>query len=100
MARSLSKHWDDPEWREEQRKKWLERLPGMQAPRHGGSPLETFLHRALRKAGISLPSGRCSAAKSQTSYHQKPVVIERTSMRLQDEARERDTQRDADMRGR
>ena len=95
------KHWDDPEWREQQRKQWLERLPGMQAPRNGGSPLETYLHRALRKAGISFSTQRQLLGRyvADILVTQKPVVIEADgNMHLHAKARERDAQRDADMR--
>jgi very-short-patch-repair endonuclease len=95
------KHWDDPAWREEQRKKWLERLPGMQAPRHGGSPLETFLHRALRKAGISFSTQQPLLGRyvADILITQKPVVIEADgNMHLHAKSRERDARRDADMR--
>jgi very-short-patch-repair endonuclease len=95
------KHWDDPEWREEQRKKWLERLPSMQAPKHGGSPLETFLHRALRKAGISFSTQQPLLGRyvADILITQKPVVIEADgNMHLHAKSRERDAQRDADMR--
>lgn len=95
------KHWDDPEWREKQRKLWLERLPGMQAPRHGGSPLETFLHRALRKAGISFSTQQPLLGRyvADILITQKPVVIEADgNMHLHAKSRVRDAQRDADMR--
>jgi very-short-patch-repair endonuclease len=95
------KHWDDPQWREQQRKKWLERLPGMQAPPHGGSPLETFLHRALRKAGISFSTQRQILGRylADILITQKPVVIEADgNMHLHAKQRVLDAQRDADMR--
>ena len=95
------KHWDDPVWREEQRKKWLERLPGMQAPRNGGSPLESYLHRALRKAGISFSTQRQLLGRyvADILITQKPIVIEADgNMHLHAKQRERDAQRDADMR--
>lgn len=95
------KHWDDPEWREQQRAKWLERLPGMQAPRNGGSPLESYLHRALRKAGISFSTQQPILGRyvADILVTQKPVVIEADgNMHLHAKARERDAQRDADMR--
>lgn len=95
------KHWDDPAWREEQRKKWLERLPSMQAPKHGGSPLESFLHRALRKAGISFSTQQQILGRylADILITQKPVVIEADgNMHLHAKSRERDAQRDADMR--
>jgi very-short-patch-repair endonuclease len=95
------KHWDDPVWREEQRKKWLERLPGMQAPRNGGSPLETYLHRALRKAGISFTTQRQILGRyvCDILITQKPVVIEADgNMHLLAAQRRKDAQRDADMR--
>jgi very-short-patch-repair endonuclease len=95
------KHWDDPEWREEQRKKWLERLPGMQAPPNGGSPLESYLHRALRKAGISFSTQRQLLGRyvADILITQKPVVIEADgNMHLHVKRRERDARRNADMR--
>ncbi len=54
------------------------RLPGMQAPRNGGSPLETYLHRALRKAGISFSTQQPATRPLRRGHprHQKPVVIE------------------------
>lgn len=96
-----AKHWDDPDWREEQRKKWLERLPSMQASRNGGSPLEKLLHRALRKAGISFSTQRALLGRyvADILITQKPIVIEADgNMHLHVKARERDAQRDADMR--
>ena len=95
------KHWDDPEWREEQRKKWLERLPGMQAPKHGGSPLESHLHLALRKAGISFSTQQPLLGRyvADILVTQEPVVIEADgNMHLHAKRRELDAQRDADMR--
>ncbi len=95
------KHWDDPEWREQQRKKWLERLPGMQAPPHGGSPLESYLHLALRKAGISFSTQQPLLGRyvADILVTQKPIIIEADgNMHLHAKARERDAQRDADMR--
>jgi len=92
------KHWDDPAWREEQRKKWLERLPTMNGPA-AGSPLERFLHRALRKAGISFSTYRMLLGKYSVDIliTQKPVIIEadgNTHLRKVAE----DAQRDADLR--
>ena len=95
------KHWDDPAWREEQRKKWLERLPSMQASRNGGSPLEIYLHRALRKEGISFSTQRQLLGRyvCDILVTQKPVVIEADgNMHLHAVQREKDLQRDADMR--
>lgn len=95
------KHWDDPQWREEQRRKWLERLPGMQAPPFGGSPLETYLHRALRKAGISFSTQRQLLGRyvCDILITQKPVVIEADGdIHLHAKQRKHDAQRDADMR--
>lgn len=95
------KHWDDPGWRERQRKNWLERLPSMQAPKHGGSPLESFLHRALRKAGISFSTQQPVLGRylADILITQKPVVIEADgNMHLLPSARERDARRDQEMR--
>lgn len=95
------KHWDDPAWREQQRERWLERLPSMQAPKNGGSPLESFLHLALRKAGISFSTQRKILGRyvADILITQKPVVIEADgNMHLLPKARERDARRDADMR--
>ena len=94
------RHWDDPVWREAQRKKWLERLPGMQAPPNGGSPLETYLHRALRKAGISFSTQRIVLDRyvADILISQKPVVIEADgNVHLHVAQREHDAQRDAGM---
>lgn len=95
------KHWDDPEWREEQRRKWLERLPSMQASRNGGSPLEHYLQRALRKEGISLSTQRQLLGRYVVDIlvTQKPVVIEADgNMHLHAAQRAKDARRDADMR--
>lgn len=95
------KHWDDPAWREEQRKKWLVRVPSMQASRNGGSPLKIYLHRALRKAGISFSTQRQILGRyvADILVTQKPVVIEADgNMHLLPAQREKDAQRDADMR--
>jgi very-short-patch-repair endonuclease len=94
-------HWDDPEWRGEQRQKWLERLPSMQAARLGGSPLEKFLHNALRKAGISFSTQQriLNRYLADILITQKPVVIEADgNMHLHAKSRERDAERDAGMR--
>ena len=94
-------HWDDPEWREEQRQKWLERLPGMQAARLGGSPLEKFLHNALRKAGISFSTQQriLNRYLADILITQKPVVIEADgNMHLHAKSRIRDAERDRAMR--
>lgn len=95
------KHWEDPAWREEQRKKWLERLPSMQASRNGGSPLEQYLHRALRKAGISFSTQRQILGRyvADILITQKPVVIEADgNMHLHATQRAKDAERDAAMR--
>jgi very-short-patch-repair endonuclease len=96
-----AKNWNDPAWREVQRKKWLERLPSMQASRNGGSPLEKYLHRALRKEGISFSTQRPILGRyvADILITQKPVVIEADgNMHLHAKMRERDARRDADMR--
>ena len=95
------KNWEDPEWREEQRRKWLDRLPSMQASRNGGSPLEIYLQRALRKAGISFSTQRQLLGRyvADILVTQKPVVIEADgNMHLHAVQRAKDAQRDADMR--
>jgi very-short-patch-repair endonuclease len=95
-----AQHWDDPAWREEQRQRWLERLPSMQASRNGGSPLELYLHRALRKAGISFSTQRQLLGRYVVDIliTQKPVVIEADgNMHLHAKARERDALRNAAM---
>jgi very-short-patch-repair endonuclease len=94
-------HWEDPDWIEEQRQKWLERLPGMQAARLGGSPLEKFLHNALRKAGISFSTQQriLNRYLADILITQKPVVIEADgNMHLHAKSRVRDAERDAAMR--
>ena len=95
------KNWDDPAWREVQRQKWLERLPSMQAPSHGGSPLERHLHHALRRARISFSTQRRILDRyvADILITQKPVVIEADgNMHLHSAARARDAKRDAAMR--
>jgi very-short-patch-repair endonuclease len=47
-----AKNWNDPAWREEQRRKWLEKVPSRRKG-PGISPLEKFLHEALRRARFS-----------------------------------------------
>jgi len=92
------KHWDDPVWREEQRKKWLERLPTMNGPA-ANSPLERLLHRALRKAGISFSTQRklLGLYCVDILITQKPVVIEADgNVHLRQRAK--DARRDANLR--
>lgn len=96
-----AEHWDDPAWREEQRQKWLVRLPSMQASRNGGSPLELYLHRALRKAGISFSTQRQLLGRYVVDIlvTQKPVVIEADgNMHLHRVQAAKDAERNAAMR--
>lgn len=91
------KHWDDPEWREQQRQKWLERLPTMTG-QQANSPLEKLLHRALRKAGISFSTQRKLLGRYVVDIliTQKPVIIEADgNMHLHADSRVRDAARDA-----
>jgi len=73
-----AKNWDDPVWRQEQRRKWLERLPTIRGT-GGISPPERFLHKALRKAHISF---KANAVLLDGRYvvdiliSQKQIIIE------------------------
>ncbi len=95
------KHWDDPEWRDEQRQRWLERLPGMRGD-GSTSPVEQLLHDALCNARISFAThqpllGRYIADVILT--HQKLIVVEADgSSHLLKSAREKDALRDATLR--
>lgn len=95
-----AKHWDDPAWREEQRQKWLDRLP---VHRGNGQPSrpEVLLRETFRAARISYTS---NASLHGGRYfvdiliHQKPVVIEADgSSHYIKSARESDRLRDADL---
>lgn len=91
-------HWDDPEWRDQQRQKWLERLPTMNGPA-ANSPLEQLLHRSLRKAGISFSTQRRMLDRYVVDIliTQKPVVIEADGNVHLRQA-EKDATRDASLR--
>jgi very-short-patch-repair endonuclease len=96
-----AEHWDDPEWREQQRQKWLERLPSMRGTGKTSRP-EMLLREGLRTARISFTA---NAPLHGDRYwvdlliHQKPVVIEADgASHYLRSAREKDAQRDADLR--
>ncbi len=94
-----SKNWNDPEWREQQRQKWLERLPSM---RGNGktSPLEQLLHEALKRARISFATHQPLIKRYivDVLILQKPVVVEADgSSHYLRSAREKDAQRDVDL---
>lgn len=93
-----AKHWDDPAWREQQRQKWLERLPTMIGPA-ANSPLEKLLHRALRKAGISFSTQRVLLGRYCVDIliTRKPVVIEADG-NVHLRQKDKDARRDADLR--
>lgn len=95
------KHWDDPEWREQQRQKWLERLPSMRGTGSASRP-EMLLWQELRKARISFTA---NAPLHDDRYwvdiliHQKPVVIEADgASHYLKSARAKDALRDAGLR--
>lgn len=93
-------HWDDPEWREEQRQKWLERLPGMRGT-GSTSPLEERLQDALRKARISFATHQPFLGRYIVDLliTQKPVIVEADgSSHLLKAAREKDALRDEHLR--
>jgi very-short-patch-repair endonuclease len=93
-------HWDNPDWREEQRQKWLERLPGMRGT-GSTSPLEESLHDALRRARISFATHQPFFGKYivDVLITQKLVIVEADgSSHLLKAAREKDARRDADFR--
>jgi very-short-patch-repair endonuclease len=94
-------HWEDPEWRDQQRQKWLERLPSMRGTGSASRP-ETLLWQELREARISFTS---NAPLHDDRYwvdvliRQKPVVIEADgASHYLKSARAKDAQRDADLR--
>lgn len=93
-----AKNWNDPEWREKQRQRWLERLPTMNGPA-ANSPLEKLLHRALRKAGISFSTQRALLGRYVVDIliTQKPVVIEADG-NVHLRQKDKDARRDADLR--
>lgn len=95
---SSARHWNDPAWREQQRQKWLERLPTMSGPA-ANSPLEKLLHRALRKAGISFSTQRVLLGRYcvDVLITQKPVVIEADG-NVHLRQKDKDARRDADLR--
>lgn len=92
-----ARHWNDPEWRDQQRQKWLERLPTMRGPA-ANSPLETKLHTALIKAGISFTTQRKKLDRYLVDIEllQAPIIIEadgNTHLRT----KEQDARRDAEL---
>lgn len=93
-----AKNWNDPAWREQQRQRWLERLPTMNGPA-ANSPLEKLLHRALRKAGISFSTQRVLLGRYCVDIliAQKPVVIEADG-NVHLRQKDKDARRDADLR--
>lgn len=93
-----AKHWEDPAWREQQRQKWLERVPTMNGPATN-SPLEKLLHHSLRKAGISFSTQRVLLGRYAVDIliTQKPIVIEADgNTHLRKKAQ--DAERDANLR--
>ncbi len=91
------KHWNDPAWRAEQRRKWIERLPTLNGPATN-SPLERKLLGALERAGIGYVHQRLLLDKYLVDIliRQAPVVIEADGA-LHVRNRERDEARDADL---
>jgi very-short-patch-repair endonuclease len=91
------KHWDDPVWREEQRRKWLERAPSMRGWA-ANSPLEKKLHTALIKAGISFSTQRKHLGRYlvDIEIEQAPVIIEADGT-LHVRNADRDAQRDREI---
>jgi very-short-patch-repair endonuclease len=73
-----AKHWNDPVWREEQRQRWLERLPSMRKGK-GGSLAEKLLQEALKRAHVSF---KANAVLLDGKYvadvliTQRPLIIE------------------------
>ena len=90
-------HWNDPVWRAEQRRKWLERLPSMNGPATN-SPLERKLLGALERAGIGYKHQRLLLDKYlvDISIHQAPVLIEADGA-LHVRSKEKDAKRDAEL---
>ena len=91
-----AKHWEDPEWREEQRQKWLRRLPEMRGT-GSTSPLEELLHESLRKARISFATHQPILGRFivDVLITQKPVIVEADgSSHLHRAAVRKDAERD------
>jgi very-short-patch-repair endonuclease len=96
-----AKHWNDPAWVEQQRQKWLGRLPKMRKGK-GVSPGEKLLHDALIKAQVSFEA---NAVMLEGKYvvdiliTQKPLILEADgSSHYLDRAQEADAQRTEDLR--
>ena len=93
-------HWEDPAWRAEQRRKWLERLPTMRGT-GSTSPLEQLLHDTLRAARISFATHQPFLGRFIVDVFitQKPVIVEADgySHKIRS-AREKDALRDAALR--
>lgn len=96
-----ARHWDDPAWRDEQRRKWLERLPTVRGTGRSSRP-EMLLRKALRTARISYTA---NALLSDGTYvvdiliTQKLVIVEADgASHFLRSAREKDARRDDDLR--
>jgi very-short-patch-repair endonuclease len=72
-----ARHWNDPAWRGEQRRKWIARLGHITGPA-GWSPLESKLHEALKRARIGFRSQQPLLGRyfADILVNQAPVVIE------------------------
>jgi very-short-patch-repair endonuclease len=91
-----AKHWDDPAWREEQRQKWLERMPSMRGT-GTTSPLEQLLQDTLKQARISFATHQPLLGRFIVDIliTQKPVAVEADgSSHLLKAARQKDAHRD------
>jgi very-short-patch-repair endonuclease len=92
-----AKHWDDPAWRDEQRQKWLQRLPEIRGT-GSTSALEESLHESLRKARISFATHQPLLRRFivDVLITQKPVAVEADGLsHLLKAARGKDAARDA-----
>jgi very-short-patch-repair endonuclease len=92
-----AEHWEDPAWRDEQRQKWLRRLPAMRGT-GSTSPLEELLHESLRKARISFATHQPILGRFivDVLITQKPVIVEADgSSHLHRAAVRKDAERDA-----
>ena len=91
-----AEHWEDQAWRDEQRQKWLRRLPEL---RSSGSThaLEESLHNSLRAARISFATHQPVLGRFivDVLVTQKPVIIEADgSSHVLAAARRKDAERD------
>lgn len=101
--KASARHWKDPAWVEQQRQRWLRRLPQMRKGK-GVSPGEKLLHDALIRAQISFEAnavvlGGKYVVDILIAQTQKPLILEADgSSHYLKRAEEGDTKRTADLK--